>query len=103
MSGPTKQSLMLFRLLADGLDIMNTACQVTAELGPSAGMEFIADYLNNTDGASEERVPSDWLSKWGAYRSHTEWSGWPERDRKANERLAKENAHIRRLHEGGDG
>lgn len=49
------------------LDAMNRAVGMTAEQGPAAAMEFIADFLNNSDGIDEavaNAAPDDWLTRW---------------------------------------
>jgi hypothetical protein len=73
--------VQIARLLNDALQTMADSIRVTTELGPTAGMEFIADYLNNTDAFDDDDppTPEDWLTKWGPVTSHTTWSGWPER------------------------
>jgi hypothetical protein len=48
-------------------DTMNQAILITSERGPAAAMEFIADYLSNTDAVDEEMadaLPDDWLTRW---------------------------------------
>lgn len=55
------------RVLDKALGAMNEAVRITSEEGPAAGMEYIADYLSNTDGVDEaiaDALPDNWLTKW---------------------------------------
>lgn len=59
------------RLLDSALGAMNHAVALTAEHGPGDAMEFIADYLNDTDGIDNEladNTPEDWLTRWQVTR-----------------------------------
>lgn len=55
------------RLLDNALDAMNHAIELTRDDGPAAAMEYIADFLNNTDSVDEEiadATPENWLTRW---------------------------------------
>lgn len=49
---------------------MNDAVVMTETQGPAAAIEFIADYLNNSDAVDERTcsVASDWLDRWTVTR-----------------------------------
>jgi hypothetical protein len=54
-------------LLGDALGAMNHAIELTRDEGPAVAMEYIADYLNDTDAADEEicdSIPENWLTRW---------------------------------------
>ena len=57
----------LLRLLDRALGAMNEAVELTTAQGPAVAMEYIADYLNNTDAIDEDvadRTPDNWLTRW---------------------------------------
>lgn len=57
----------VLKLLDNALGAMNHAVRITVEQGPAEAMEYIADYLNDTDGVDEEvedEVPDNWLTQW---------------------------------------
>lgn len=57
----------LGRCLERSLDAMNEAIRLTSTQGPVVGMEYIADFLNGTDGCDPEladSLPEDWLGRW---------------------------------------
>lgn len=59
----------VMRCLDGALKAMNTAVLMTVEHGPAKAMEYIADYLNETDAVDQDSadiIPSDWLTKWSA-------------------------------------
>jgi hypothetical protein len=69
MSNAETYVATLGHLLEDALNAMNQAVSITAERGPTAAIESIADYLNDTDAVDEtiaDRLPADWLTRWGA-------------------------------------
>lgn len=45
------------RCLSGALNAMNTAVLMTVEHGPAKAMEYIADYLNETDAVDEDSEP----------------------------------------------
>lgn len=58
-------------LLGKALGAMNEAIEITWKQGPAEAMEFIADYLNNTDAIDEkiaDECPEDWLDRWKVER-----------------------------------
>jgi predicted ATPase len=60
------------RCLERALDAMNRAVEITTAKGPAVAMEFIADFLNDTDGIDEDVAdvtPDDWLSRWHVARA----------------------------------
>lgn len=62
------------RCLSGALNAMNTAVLMTVEHGPAKAMEYIADYLNETDAVDEDSadvIPSDWLTRWKVMRPLT--------------------------------
>lgn len=51
---------------------MNRAVEITTTEGPVQGIEYVADYLNNTDGVDEaiaDSTPDDWLTRWTVART----------------------------------
>lgn len=59
------------RCLDRALNAMNRAIEITTAEGPDVAIEFIADFLNDTDGIDEDvadRTPDDWLTRWQVTR-----------------------------------
>ena len=59
------------RCLDRALAAMNEAVELTTAQGPAVAMEYIADFLNNTDGLDEavaEKTPDNWLTQWSVTR-----------------------------------
>jgi hypothetical protein len=59
------------RCLERALDAMNHAVTLTRDLGPAVAMEYIADFLNDTDGIDEavvDATPDNWLTQWQVAR-----------------------------------
>lgn len=57
----------VLRCLEGALKAMNDAVLMTVEFGPVKAMEYIADYLNETDSADQDQadiIPADWLTRW---------------------------------------
>lgn len=57
----------LVHLLDNALHAMNQAVSITAEQGPAAGVEWIADFLNDTDAVDDDiasQLPLNWLTQW---------------------------------------
>lgn len=60
------------RCLEGALGAMNEAIRMTTEQGPAAAIEYIADYLIDTDGIDDKvagNAPSDWLTRWSVSRA----------------------------------
>lgn len=57
----------VWRCLSDALRVMNEAVAMTADQGPAKAIEYVADFLNDTDGIDVEMAkacPADWLTRW---------------------------------------
>ncbi len=60
------------RCLDGALKAMNEAVRMTAEQGPAVAIEYIADYLNDTDAVDwgvADSAPDDWLTRWKVERA----------------------------------
>lgn len=64
---------MSMGLLNRAIHRMNEAVVMTTSFGPAHAMEYIADYLNETDSIDEGMadVPHDWLTRWTVSRAGT--------------------------------
>lgn len=67
MSMTGHPGVALSRCLERALTTMNEAVGMTAEKGPAKAIEYVADFLNNTDAVDDEMAktcPEDWLTRW---------------------------------------
>lgn len=62
----------VWRCLGRALDAMNHAVQMTADDGPAKAVEYVADFLNDTDSIDPDiadTTPQDWLTRWTVKRA----------------------------------